>query len=353
MPQDDPNIPYIYQIYQLVDDISKYRDEEGRRAAILWSMSTTVQDLPFTLWSSQRRYLATIDVEDLPLDIRHTFSLDGRGSPDALSCSLFLFTDCLLIAKRPDVRSSGRQLVGLDDIDALVHASNQPDFTNINHSSSSGSNKLMSPGSPAKPRPQSPLKTLHHQRSASSFSLKKHSLKARGLVPLQHITATDLGAKGFVLHLAQPPSDSNWSKRWNDQSLRHYAVSLTSGAGNPAIEKNAFLDALWDAQARCSGKTFVTSSGAPPASPTKKPVSEVQSPPCTIYKSSVAQVREAAEWPISDAMRSSQEWNVYFAAWPADEYGASDGTKVRYRILKANVLADALARRIVWRSTLM
>lgn len=332
LPHDDPNLPYIRRIFQLVDDISKYRDEEGRRAAILWSMNTTVQDLPFTLWSSQRRYLASVDVEDLPLDFRHTFSLDGRSSPEALCCTLFLFTDCLLIAKRPDARTSGRQLVGLNDIDALVHAANQPDFTNINHSSSNNSNvsgKFGTPGSPVKGRPQSPVKSLTHQRSISGgFALKKNSLKARGLVPLNTVTATDLGSKGFVLHLAQPPSHQTWSKRWNDQSLRHYVVSATPGSEPLNVEKNRFIEALWDAQARCSGRAFANPAGPHHASPSKKPSDGLSRPPCTLFKSVLSDVRALAEWPIPDPMKSQQAWSVYFAAWAAEDYAETEGMKV-------------------------
>lgn len=323
LPEEDPNVPYIYHIFRLVDDISKYRDEEGRRAAILWSMSITVQDLPFTLWSSQRRYLASVDVEDLPLDSRHTFSLDGRNSPEALCCTLFLFTDCLLITKRIDPRTNGRHAVGLDDIDNLVQAANQPDVTNINHSSGGG-NKLMNATSPSKARPQSPIKP---QRSNSSGSaLRKHILKARGLVSLQHVTATDLGSKGFVLHLAQPPSDASWSKRWNDQSLRHYIVSPTPGSDGLNVEKNRFLETLWDSQARCSGRTGVNTSGAP--SPGKKPAgSEGGQPPCTVFKNSLEQSYAQAELDVSEVQKQAL-WSVYFAAWAAEDYANTSGVKV-------------------------
>lgn len=331
MPEDDPNLPFIRQIFKLVDDVSKYRDEEGRRAAILWSMNMTVQDMPFTLWSSQRRYLASVDVEDLPLDHRHSFSLDSRNSPEALTCTLFLFTDCLLITKRPDVRTSGRQVVGLDDIDALVHAANQPDFTNINHSSSSSStSKFVTPASPTKGRPQSPVKSLSHQRSTSGgLSLKKNVLKARGLVPLNAITATDLGSKGFVLHLAQPPSHPSWSKRWNDQSLRHYTVSPTPGSQGLSLEKNNFIEALWDAQARCSGRLFANPTAPPTsASPSKKQADSSSRPPCTIFKTLLGDIRACAEWPIPEPMKSQQGWSVYIAAWAAEDYGETEGIKV-------------------------
>jgi hypothetical protein len=46
-------------------------------------------------------------------------SSNSNSSASSLHCTLFLFSDRLLIAKRPSYHQSGRKLTGLDDVSKL------------------------------------------------------------------------------------------------------------------------------------------------------------------------------------------------------------------------------------------
>lgn len=150
----------------------------------------------------RRVFITCLDVDEF---------LDPFSSP--LRCTLFLFTDTILIAKRPKGDAGGLQLTGLDDIDKLALLS-QAELT--------GSNP---PGTPRKN--------------------KKDSMGFRGAVEIDEVYAVDFGGVDFGLVFSRPPFNER-SERWEGRPARKYTVASTYATDTRRAEKDAFLEQLAD-----------------------------------------------------------------------------------------------------------
>lgn len=198
-------------------------DDETRRAAIFWSLKETIDGFPVcsrynslsnlqilthcfaqdTMMAYDRQFIDCIDVDEI-IEIA-----DSR--PTVLRCTLFLFSDTVLIAKRPSGDRSGKTHAGLDDVDKLL------DLFQTSHLSSSQANLL---GSPKK--------------------LRRGVLGFRGLVDISTISAVDLGPSEFGLVFDHPPTDQ--SERWCDRPARKYIVANTVQSDVKRAEKEVWLN---------------------------------------------------------------------------------------------------------------
>lgn len=151
-----------------------------------------------------RQFIDCIDADEV-------IEVAGDSRPTVLRCTLFLFSDMLLIAKRPSGEKSGKTHVGLDDADKLL------DLFQTSHLPASQANLL---GSPKK--------------------LRRGVLGFRGLVDLATIAAVDLGPSEFGLVFDHPPTDQ--SERWCDRPARKYVVANTVQPDVKRAEKDVWLN---------------------------------------------------------------------------------------------------------------
>lgn len=159
-----------------------------------------------------RHFIDCIDVEEiLP------------NSSSGLRCTLFLFNDKLLIAKRPTGAKGGRQHAGLDDIDTLVELHATVDLT------TSQSTAL---GSPKK--------------------LKKGVMGYRGHVDLNDVYGVDLAAAELGLVFDTPIVGQG--DRWSGRERRRFEVSETYASDVRKAEKEAFLRHFEEAKCRWRAK---------------------------------------------------------------------------------------------------
>ncbi|PWN53524.1 hypothetical protein IE53DRAFT_338631 [Violaceomyces palustris] len=206
-------------------------DDKTKRAAVLWSFSRNVDSFPAGLISVHREFIDCIDVDDFPLEALGApasalFSPAGSisSSSKTLHCTLFLFDDRLAIVKRANPTSSGRKLVGLDDLNKLADQ----------------------------------MKTFTERSSSSTPSIgKRIELGFRGMVGLMEVEALDLGGSDFQLSFSRPPSHAS-GDRWVSRPVRQYITSETSGGPSSSsndsdmlvrMEKTRFLESLWRAKA--------------------------------------------------------------------------------------------------------
>lgn len=129
----DPGDPQRQKLV-LADEIASKialaeADEQTKQAAIWYCLSATVDGFPPGIISNSRRFIDCIDVEDVASDPTVSLSASGSATPSAgsLHCTLFLFDDKLVIAKRPgNGEKSGRALTGLDEMEKLTKAGGLP-----------------------------------------------------------------------------------------------------------------------------------------------------------------------------------------------------------------------------------
>ncbi|CAO1622447.1 unnamed protein product [Parajaminaea phylloscopi] len=197
-------------------------DEKTQRAAVLWSFGRNVQGFPAGLFSVHRRFIDCIDVDDFPLDGTDIAAGTEPGlfspvsaSAKAIPCTLFLFDDALLVAKRQGSHLSGRQLLGLDNLDRLADE----------------------------------MKTYTEKSGTANQSMRKSELSFRGVSDIMDVLASDLGGPDFQLCLKKAPAHIHHAK-WNARPLRQFSA-LANAKGNtpPRFEKIRFLENLWRAQA--------------------------------------------------------------------------------------------------------
>lgn len=127
MAPNDPQRQKLIEADELASKIALAEtDEQTKRAATMYCLSSTVDDIPPNLFSHSRKYIDCIDVEDTlapsPEAYLSSSSSSTPGSSStgsALHCTLFLFDDRLVIVKRPGDKS-GRALTGIDDLDKVV-----------------------------------------------------------------------------------------------------------------------------------------------------------------------------------------------------------------------------------------
>ncbi|GAA6009896.1 hypothetical protein JCM11491_000856 [Sporobolomyces phaffii] len=204
IPQDSEDVEPLQIATGILTDICSMKvDDETRRAAIFWSLKETIDGFPETMMAYDRQYVDCIDVDEI-IEIA-----DSR--PTVLRCTLFLFSDTVLIAKRPSGEKSGKAHAGLDDVDKLL------DLFQTAHLSSSQANLL---GSPKK--------------------LRRGVLGFRGLVDISTIAAIDLAPSEFGLVFDHPPTDQ--SERWCDRPARRYVVANTVQDDVKRAEKEVWLN---------------------------------------------------------------------------------------------------------------
>ena len=182
---------------------------------MFWSLKETIDGFPDSLVDFERRLIATIDADEV---IEVT---DSR--PTTLRCTLFLFQDKLLIAKRPSGDKQGKVHAGVDDLDRTVA------LYQTSHLSPSQASIL---GSPKK--------------------LRKGVLGFRGIVDVAATAAIDLGERSshheFGLVFDHPPD--NQSERWAGRPARRFVVAHTHASDTRLVEKRAWLEAFTEATLR-------------------------------------------------------------------------------------------------------
>jgi hypothetical protein len=210
-------------------------NEATQNAAAMWTLGETIESFPVrpspihslllraeTPYSSvhpqiamhnvNRHFIDCIDVEEiLP------------NSSSGLRCTLFLFNDKLLIAKRPTGAKGGRQHAGLDDIDTLVELHATVDLTTSQNTSL---------GSPKK--------------------LKKGVMGYRGHVDLNDVYGVDLEAVEFGLVFDTPIVGQG--DRWSGRERRRFEVSETYASDVRKAEKEAFLRHFEESKCRWRAK---------------------------------------------------------------------------------------------------
>jgi hypothetical protein len=128
MAPGDPQRKKLVQADEIASKIALAEaDEQTKQAAIWYCLSATVDDFPPGLISNSRRFIDCIDVEDVLSDPATSSSSTSASSAGSLHCTLFLFDDKLVIAKRPgNGEKSGRTLSGLDEMEKLAKAGGLP-----------------------------------------------------------------------------------------------------------------------------------------------------------------------------------------------------------------------------------
>jgi protein ECT2 len=129
MAPNDPQRAKLVEADEIASKIALAEtDEQTKRAAILGSLSATIEGFPAYLYSFSNHFIDCIDVEDLFGDVStsSTASVSSLAS-GSLHCTLFLFDEKLMIVKRPgNGEKSGRALSGLDDLEKLMKAGGIP-----------------------------------------------------------------------------------------------------------------------------------------------------------------------------------------------------------------------------------
>ena len=180
-----------------------------------------------------RYFIDCIDVLDTRLPPAAATSAPGTGyssHTDDLLCTLFLFNDRILVAKRDSAEGTGRSIVGLNNINKLVQDMQGKDA--------------------ALSRSRSPMKG------------RGKAMRYRGDYDLGEVTANDLGeyggsallrmgarqaadtytnppSAGFSLFLERAPTE--FSERWNGRPLRHFVIIKPE---RPE-DKTRFLSNIW------------------------------------------------------------------------------------------------------------
>lgn len=124
MAPDDPQREKIIEADEIASKIAQAEaDDATKQALIMFCLTSTIENCPANLFSHQRRFIDYIDVEDV---IGDPSAAPGTGSPTILHCTLFLFDDKLVIAKRSNGDKSGRTLAGLDNMEKISKTGTLP-----------------------------------------------------------------------------------------------------------------------------------------------------------------------------------------------------------------------------------
>ncbi|KAF7964406.1 hypothetical protein HWV62_8515 [Athelia sp. TMB] len=208
-------------------------DDQTKQAAIWYCLKATVDGFPAGLISHSRRFIDCIDVEDVILDSSSSISA-GPSTSSSLHCTLFLFDDKLLIAKRPgNGEKSGRSLSGLDEMDKLAKSGGLP------------------------------------------LGMKKSGMTFKGVMDITDVVAADVGGSDMHIYLEDPPQGQTdrWSGRpFRSLSVVHPPSPINFDPTRAQNDKSRFLEHLWEAQAKyrtkagqsvvlCRDETEVESKG--------------------------------------------------------------------------------------------
>lgn len=127
MSPDNPQRAKIIEADEIAGKIAQAEtDEQTKRAAIFYCLSASIEGFPPELFSNSRQYIDCIDVEDILTDIPTSSVASSTSSATSLQCTLFLFDDKLLIAKRPSAEKGGKVLTGLDSVERVTKAGGIP-----------------------------------------------------------------------------------------------------------------------------------------------------------------------------------------------------------------------------------
>ncbi|KAJ7068443.1 RhoGEF domain-containing protein [Mycena amicta] len=210
MASDDPQRSKLIEADELASKIALAEpDEETKRAAIFYCLSTAIDGFPPDLFSNSRRFIDCIDVEDIVSDAPMSSAASvNSSSSSSLQCTLFLFDDKLLIVKRPgNSEKGGRALAGLEELDKLTKGAGLPNVK------------------------------------------KRSGMTCKGVVDVTEVVATDIGGADLNLYLENPPLDQN--DRWAGRPFRSLTVVQpgTFGSSQSEADKQRFLENLWRVQA--------------------------------------------------------------------------------------------------------
>ncbi|CAD6924106.1 unnamed protein product [Tilletia controversa] len=206
-PSDENQLILIRKAMTTIDEIAMCEaDEKTKQAAVLWSFSRNVDSFPPGLISAKRDFVDCIDVDDFPLEGSAALtSYAGLFSPSSTSapfspqtpgganssstgrpipCTLFLFDDRLVIAKRASSTTCGRKAVGLEDLTKLAS-------------------------------------TMKWNPEGSDH--KRVELGFRGSVDLMDLCAMDLGGPDFQLVMGRPPAHVSGDK-WTGRLVRNFST---------------------------------------------------------------------------------------------------------------------------------
>ncbi|KAI6130388.1 hypothetical protein EDD16DRAFT_1084414 [Pisolithus croceorrhizus] len=237
MGLEDPQRALIIEAGEIASKIALAEtDEQTQRAAVMYSLSATIDGFPAGLISNSRRFIDCIDVDDVIIDAPMGASTSASSfSATVLHCTLFLFDDKLMIAKRPgNGEKSGTALAGLDEVQKLAKTGGLP------------------------------------------LGLKKSGMSCKGVFDITDIVAADVGGAELHVYLENPPHDQG--DRWSGRPFRSLSVVFPPAPINldpcrTTAEKERFLDNLWSAQAKyrtrygqsvvlCADETEVEAKGS-------------------------------------------------------------------------------------------
>ncbi len=219
LPQSDPNIPALQEAVEKLSEVCSMETDEGtKRTAEMWALMHTIQGFPSALIAYRsRQFLGCVDADEI---------VDSPTGSYDLRCCIFLFSDKLVLAKRPPGTKGARQLTGIDNNDSLVQqfkAAQRPQ----------AEVSLLAAGTP---------------RKNDGGKIKKDAMGFRGAVELLEVRAVDLGPAEFGLVFEQPPADQN--ERWRGRPTRRYQIASSCGAEDRVAEKRSWLAKVEEAQAQ-------------------------------------------------------------------------------------------------------
>lgn len=205
------------------------------------------------LINNNRDYLSSLDVEDLPssgpsADPSTPSSqplLSTSSSSSNLHATLILFSDRLLITKRPSAASSGRKITGLEDVAKLWKGgmnkapSGHGRHTPSGHSTGGGGG----------------AGDMSDSGNHASSSSSNKNLTSKALAQLTDVVAVDLGSGDFSLHFPHAfahasNSSTAWTRPHRFFSVVHPPKPLSaSDSQRVKLDKGRFVGNLWAAQA--------------------------------------------------------------------------------------------------------
>ncbi|KAH0839928.1 hypothetical protein J3R83DRAFT_882 [Lanmaoa asiatica] len=214
MGPDDAQRAKLIEADEIASKIAQAEtDDHTRRAAVMYCLSATIDGFPAALISNSRRFIDSIDVEDIVVDGPPGASSSGSSiSATSLHCTLFLFDDKLMIVKRPgNGEKSGRLLSGLDEVEKLAKTGGLP------------------------------------------LGMKKSGMSCKGVFDLCDVVVADLGDAEFHIYIENSPQDQG--DRWSGRPFRSLSVVFPPAPINldptrTLTEKERFLGNLWSAQAK-------------------------------------------------------------------------------------------------------
>ena len=157
MAPDDPQRDKLIEADEIASKIAQAEaDEQTKRAAVFYCLSTSIEGFPADLHSISRRFIDCIDVEDIITDGPMSASASTTSLGTSLNCTLFLFDDKMVIVKRPHDKS-GKALSGLDAVDKVT-------------------------------------------KGASLPSKRRSGMSCKGVVDIADVVATDIGGAGQEVH---------------------------------------------------------------------------------------------------------------------------------------------------------